>query len=111
MVKVTFEGKTLSKNTKRKDVSHVVVALHKGEYKIVGLHKSYEHAQKELLAPCNPAYTNLTVAEVCKDGIESGLTGEDWEPTASTRYYAQKGELYAFGRTEKEAITALLKKL
>lgn len=41
--------------------------------------------------------------------IEVGLTGPDWEPDESNRYYAQLGKSYAFGATEDDAITAVLK--
>lgn len=40
--------------------------------------------------------------------IESGLTGEDWEPTAATKFYAQAGDTYAFGATELEAVNTLM---
>lgn len=35
-------------------------------------------------------------------------TGPDWEPTALTAFYAQRGKLYAFGRDEQEALSKLL---
>ena len=43
--------------------------------------------------------------------ITIGLTGPDWEPTASMRYYAQRGDAarsFAFGATEAEALANLL---
>ena len=42
-----------------------------------------------------------------EDGLEFGLTGPDWLPDASTRYYAQMGKAYAFGPTEALAVAAL----
>ncbi|ARK07527.1 hypothetical protein LAV_00152 [Sphingobium phage Lacusarx] len=33
------------------------------------------------------------------EGISYGLTGPDWEPTEATRYYAQRGKHFGFGRT------------
>lgn len=48
------------------------------------------------------------------DGIESGHTGADWEPTDATRFYAQRdgvaeGGPFAFGPTRVAAIEALHK--
>lgn len=54
-----------------------------------------------------PEKSISAMAEQTADGIESGLTGPDWEPTAQERYFAQKGEQYAFGPSEAEAIAAL----
>jgi hypothetical protein len=44
-----------------------------------------------------------------KDGVESGLTGPDWEPTDATRFYAQrlgdpKGGAMGFGSTREAAL-------
>ena len=53
-----------------------------------------------------------------REDIETGLTGEDWEPTEATRYYAQvvlKDERafaeFAFGATPEAAESALRAKL
>lgn len=47
------------------------------------------------------------------DEIETGLTGEDWAPKSSLKYYAQatslEGSPYAFGSSEEEAKTNLIK--
>jgi len=47
-------------------------------------------------------------------GAEIGETGPDWEPTARTKYYAQVGNLFAFGPTQGKALdnleTALTRK-
>ena len=40
--------------------------------------------------------------------ITIDLTGPDWEPTATNRFFAQRGDNYAFGPTEALALTALL---
>jgi len=54
----------------------------------------------------------LAVAELRQlgkaSGLEIGLTGPDWQPNAATRYYAQRGKLFAFGATELFAVEALL---
>lgn len=45
--------------------------------------------------------------------ITFGLTGEDWEPTEATRYYAQvlpEGES-AFGSTARQAVLNLMEKI
>ena len=39
--------------------------------------------------------------------IETGLTGPDWEPDDSNRYYAQQGKKFEFGPTENAARAAL----
>ncbi|MER8406973.1 hypothetical protein NKH16_19955 [Mesorhizobium sp. M1307] len=36
-----------------------------------------------------------------------GETGPDWEPDATTKYYAQIEGIYAFGSTPEAAIAAL----
>ncbi|AMR79468.1 hypothetical protein [Cupriavidus nantongensis] len=41
------------------------------------------------------------------EGAEIGETGPDWEPTAKTKYYAQRGNLYAFGPTIYRALENL----
>lgn len=50
--------------------------------------------------------------------IECGVTGNDWEPTAATRYYAQvtgsgeaKSGAYAFGDTYENALRKLMGKV
>lgn len=48
---------------------------------------------------------------VTKFIVEVGLTGQDWEPTPSTKYYAQLGKEYAFGPTKREAVAALKRKV
>lgn len=107
-ISIQHKGRTLTKNTKRSDVSHVVVCLHNGEYKICGLHKSHEHAVKDVESICNPAFTDATIVALAQqEKIESGLTGEDWEPTKSTKYYAQLGNKFAFGSSEEQAIKNL----
>ena len=53
-----------------------------------------------------PSDTEFTV-----DGIEYGLTGEDWSPTDQTRYFAQKGVRYAFGASAEVAIATLREEL
>lgn len=40
--------------------------------------------------------------------ITIDLTGPDWEPTPLTRWYAQRGETFAFGPAPGEALQALL---
>lgn len=49
----------------------------------------------------------MTETVVAKFVVTVGLTGPDWEPTPSTKYYAQLGKEYAFGATKREAISAL----
>lgn len=48
-------------------------------------------------------------APVAEEGVEIGETGPDWEPTAATRYYAQRGENgpFEFGPTPEAALAAL----
>jgi hypothetical protein len=44
--------------------------------------------------------------------IEVGLTGEDWEPTEATKFFAQINEKeYEFGPTKEAALEALLAEL
>ncbi len=45
-----------------------------------------------------------------KDNVTIGLTSDDWELTAGTKYFAQRGEdgAFDFGGTEQEALANLL---
>ena len=51
----------------------------------------------------------IEILKVGSVNVEVGVTGSDWEPKSSTRYYAQvlPHGIYAFGATKEEALCNL----
>lgn len=61
---VKFNGETVSKKTAKTDITHVVVSMFKGKRVISGMFKSRMGAEKRVMQPYNPEWTDHAVVAV-----------------------------------------------
>lgn len=104
---VTPCGNVITRTTE-KAYTHATAILEESGWGVVSMSGSKELAQKQYDHWSKLSFVkDCVIIEVVE--VESGLTGEDWEPTKETKYFAQIGTRYAFGKTAKEAIANLSK--
>jgi hypothetical protein len=66
---VQHNGQSVSKKTAKTDITHVVVSMYEGKLVISGMFKTKEAAEKRVIQPWNPEWTDHAVVEVVNGPI------------------------------------------